>query len=202
MSDVVVMKDSRLKENILYGQGVHVFGVGPHTSIYWAWQRIKNYAKAHGKLKFLIIECHGFEGSITKGIESEKCKVSVDPGESRAFGGYGLQLCKELLTSKTVSSAKTLQGAVDTILVYSCSAGDPFMANLTSGMTSCSGIGLVMRNLAINSNATVYASDATQFSRPIKGTENYVPEHWAGNVYEFKTNGVTTKVASYPHSYQ
>lgn len=90
----IVIKDSRLTENVRYGSDCHVFRVAPiQVFIYWAWKRIRNYANYHGKLRYLIVECHGIVGAIRGGITANAANICIDPGECIEFGGIGLLLC-------------------------------------------------------------------------------------------------------------
>ncbi len=178
----IAIHDARLKGQFRAGSmGLDfVMRVSRHDALEWAFLKARGYAQAHGGLGRLIILCHGHERVITDETTQESVIV----------GGFGLQLCREGLNNRTVRLGRILRGHVQTIVVYACAAADTH-----GNFQSMAGDGqLLCRELAAYTNATVYASAATQYYAPETGDFGV----WEGQVFRFTPQGERIVVESNP----
>lgn len=174
MGQTLVIHDTRLRGNYVFGGADHVFRVNQWTSLQWSFSRIRNYALAHGKLDRLLIACHGYEDIVEDRVGLRSVQV----------GGFGLELCLEGLTLNNVGQTRTLRDHVDSIVVYACSAAETYPR-----LIGRDGDGSrLMGEIAIRTNAVVYAADATQFSQP-QGNNQLNLGRWHGNLYQYNPNG-------------
>jgi hypothetical protein len=112
--------------------------------------------------------CHGFEDI----YEDPVNRVSVQ------VGGFGLQLCREGLDLSNVHTTRALNGNVQNIVVFACSAAETYPGSGGDGRTLCS-------RLAANTGAIVYGADRPQIYR-LHGLDF---GRWEGNVYRFTPGG-------------
>ena len=151
--------------------------------------RIRQYALNQAGPITMDIMCHGFEThSDTVG------QRSVADG----IGGGGLQLTGDNLKLNNVSAASELNGVVEKIVVYACSA-----AETAPGYSGSNRDGQrLFSELAGHTGAVVYAADATQWywntAINLGNASSSVIDfrRFEGNVYQFDPDGTITMVES------
>jgi hypothetical protein len=151
--------------------------------------RIREYALSQSEPITMDIMCHGYE-SHNDSIGRQSL--------ADAFGGHGLQLCKEGLLRKTVRYTAELYGVVNTITVYACSAAETHPSYVG---TDWDGQRL-FREMSAYTGATIYAADATQWywhlpvnlSNACSSVIDF--RRFEGNVWRFTPDGSATIVES------
>jgi hypothetical protein len=109
MSSSMLIHDTRV-EGTAPGGVPNVFKVDRSVPLDGALGWVAQYARESGGLDRLLILCHGFRGLVN------------DPfvGMSTTDLGFGLALCREGLTFKTVARTARLRGLIRHILIYAC----------------------------------------------------------------------------------
>jgi len=156
--------------------------VGPMDPLAGTLSRIRQYALNQTGPITMDIMCHGYEThNDTRGGQSV-----ID-----GFGGGGLQLCRENLRHANISATAELNGVVETITVYACSA-----AETRSGYEGTSHDGQTLfREMASHTGAVIYAADATQWywRQPVNTGNSSTSvidfRRFEGNVYRFTPDG-------------
>ena len=185
----VMIHDSRLKGRYVFHGYDAVRRVNAHTPLRWAFQRVRNYVRHHGKLDTIGIACHGYEDTV----------INIRERISQTIGGFGLELCREGLFLSNVSTASILRNRAKKIIIYACSTADQHPdTNHPAYMNEYIDGQRLLMELAHYTNTRVYAADATQYSDPISGGR-YDLGRWYGNVYEALPDGRPPEIIqSYP----
>jgi hypothetical protein len=199
MGRVMVIQDTRIRETFHYTGVDHVFRVNQWTSLTYAFTRICNYVRRHGRLDRLDVVCHG--GEATRQFDglnlSKRTSDPRAPHMSIHAGTAELQLCTEGITLTNVNRTRTIRGCARYIVVYACSAADthPFLAGTRSDGRR------LMAELSAHTEAIVYAADTTQVSEWLESGQVYDLGRWRGNLYEFRPDGSPPAVVeSGPHA--
>lgn len=166
-----------------------VITVNARTPLVSVFTRVQRYAAQQTMPVELWIMCHGFESH-----DDWVGQRSV----VRGIGGSGLQLGKENLTRTTVPFTSIMNGVVDTITVFACSA-----AQTHPGYTGTVRDGQkLFSELSAQTSAIVYAADATQwYGRfPIANASSNIIDFgkFEGNLWMFEPNGRRTVVQLNP----
>jgi hypothetical protein len=148
MSSSMLIHDTRV-EGTAPGGVPNVFKVNRSVPLDGALGWVAQYARENGGLDRLLILCHGFRGLVN------------DPfvGMSTTDLGFGLALCREGLTFKTVARTARLKGLIRHILIYACGAARTrpgFENTRADGFRLC-------RELAGFTDASVTAAVETQY---------------------------------------
>lgn len=199
MGKVLVIQDTRIRETFHYTGVDHVFRVNQWTSLTYAFTRIRNYVRRHGRLDRLDVVCHG--GEATRPFDglnfSNRTSNSSAPHMSIHAGTAELQLCTEGITLTNANRTQAIRGCARYIVVYACSAADthPFLVG-----TRHDGRRL-MAELSAYTDAIVYAADTTQISEELGSSRVYDLGQWRGNLYEFRPDGSPPVIVeSGPHA--
>ncbi|NNE67961.1 MAG: hypothetical protein HKN33_15465 [Pyrinomonadaceae bacterium] len=179
--DEVCFRDKRLAGSLDLFKHIHTFELDGNTSVFSAFNFLKARQKLIGrKLSKLYIFCHGITNSSSLTILGHTKKYD------KYFTGK-IQLGKEMLTLSTVPNWIFIRNLVDNIIVYACMAGH---TSKTRKGTIADGK-MLMKLLAIKTNAYVYASERSQVYTP----ELMQFKKWEGRVYQFNPNGKIVQVS-------
>jgi hypothetical protein len=166
-----------------------VITVTATTPLMSVFARVQRYAAQQAMPVELQIMCHGFESH-----DDWVGQRSV----VRGIGGSGLQLGKENLTAKTMPFTSIMNGFVDTITVFACSA-----AQTHPGYAGTAWDGQkLFSEFSAQTAAIVYAADATQWygRLPVANASSNIIDFgkFEGNLWMFEPNGRRTVVQSNP----
>jgi hypothetical protein len=185
MSSSMLIHDTRV-EGTAPGGVPNVYRVNSSVPLDNALSWIAEYARASGGLERLLILCHGLSGPIADPV----ARISTYDH------GFGLALCREKLTFRTVARTRRLNGLIRHIIVYACGA-----ARTRPGYENTRADGRQLcRELAAFSGASVTAAVDTQyyrtgaagfFHRVLRlGPQDIIdPGPWEGPLYRFNPDG-------------
>jgi peptidoglycan hydrolase-like protein with peptidoglycan-binding domain len=184
---MVIIHDTRL-EGIPPAADL-VITVGNTIPLVSAFSRVQRYAAQQAMPIELLIMSHGFE--------SQNDWVGQQ-SVVRGIGGSGLELGKENLTMLTVPLTSIMNGYVDTITVFVCSA-----AQTHPGYAGTARDGQrLFSAFSARTSAIVYAADATQWygRLPMANATSNVIDFgtFEGNLWMFEPDGSRTVVQSNP----
>ena len=168
-----ILRDARLLGNLGWVYAPYTFTVGATTPLASAFQQISTRVSLSGKLHTLFILCHGIQ---RQGFLS---------GHSRKwfYGGFGLSLGRENVLPSNVGNWRSIRDRVNNIVVYACGAGDTEPGDQGGPADGQA----LMRALARNTNACVFAADETQ----VYDSASCNFGKWEGQVFCFTPSGLT-----------
>jgi hypothetical protein len=176
MPSFVCLQDSRLAGLVRKSPSLDVVVVGSATKLSTAFGLIKG----KGEIECLFIACHGYE--------SEEYN---EASNTEVRGGFGLHIGDDDMTHSNVSQWSAIKGICKNIVVYSCGSAD-----MAPGQKAKIGDGkYLMGALAIHTESTVYAADATQYYSLTRAA--YIDfGKWEGNLLRFKSDGTPPAIVS------
>jgi hypothetical protein len=181
VAESMTIRDMRLQgtaPNLTF----NTFSVDQNWDLGAAFLWVRNFAKANKGLATLYVLCHG----------KYRWEENVQLQQSIPVGGYGLQLCKQDLTTDNIDVATDqIKGLIDNIVLFACGAASTQSNNPTQrNQTFC-------KLLAKKSRAVVWAADRMQVY--FTGLDTKKPmdfAQWEGTVYRFDPDGPVTVAES------
>lgn len=172
--DKLIVHDGRVEGIISILQWPKLYMVNESTPLKQCIDRVVARAKAQGGLDNLEILAHG--------------RVTYTSGDGQAClpnwtKGFGIQLCKENLTFKTVGLTAAWKGLIKRITLYSCGVAHTATGNENTGGDGQRFCG----ELAVWSGAEVIASNYLQKYKKYSPVFLDVGA-WEGQVYRFDPN--------------
>jgi hypothetical protein len=163
----IILHDRRIMGRVIishYPQDVP-FSIDETIELRPCFKALGDFSRSYAYKKRLDIICHGDE--------------KTDPQFGK-YGGTGLHLGKEMLTSANVQDlGRLIRGEFHTIVIFACSAADSSYVKINPAADGRK----LMQDLANSSGAVVAASDSTQYYYYEDGIDF---KEWEGKLLFFR----------------